>query len=136
MRPLCVKIVAAFVTITAEGNELTHGTAWQGKAFKARAAAPLLLPESASLASSLMSRYRLQQQLEGKDSDDITSFLQRSFQRVILLADTFPEFFILKYEDYVDANLDALADFLGFSVKPAEVADKFKCVARTKPYGD
>ncbi len=85
---------------------------------------------------SLMSLYRLQQQLEGKDPDELKGFMQRSFQRVILLADTFPEFFVLNYEDFVDAKLDALSGFLGFGVEPAEVAAQYSRVARTKSYGD
>jgi len=63
--------------------------------------------------------------------------LSKPLDKVIDFQKTHKDFFILKYEDFVDDKLPDLENYLGFKLTgTSKVPESFKRVERTKDYGD
>ncbi|MGF1493223.1 MAG: tetratricopeptide repeat protein [Microcoleaceae cyanobacterium] len=68
----------------------------------------------------------------------ITRGFQAQYQDIARLAVSDSDFFVLRYEDFIDGNLAALGQYLNLEFIPlnVEVPEKYQRVSRTKNYDD
>ena len=69
---------------------------------------------------------------------NIINGFKRQYQEMIKLASSDLDFFVLKYEDFIDGNLKDLDEYLGIEMSQAEVEvpSEYQRVNRTKGYDD
>ena len=68
----------------------------------------------------------------------VPNFLKKNYESLIHVLERFGDnFFKLRYEDFIDENIDSLNEYLGFKIDHnAEVSEKFKRVSRSRKYGN
>jgi tetratricopeptide (TPR) repeat protein len=74
-------------------------------------------------------------QINGRN---IINGFKRQYQDMIKLTSSDLDFFVLKYEDFIDSNLQALSEYLNIKMNQAEVEvpQQYQRVNRTKGYDD
>jgi hypothetical protein len=96
----------------------------------------LRLKEEDSKAVSVQEIWRLQNKLSNKKCASFNRYAA-TFSLQLEFCDQHPDYFVVKYEDFVSEQLGPLGEYLGFPLKGNSEPDKeFKRVVRTKATGD
>lgn len=99
----------------------------------------LVKKENKSDSLSVLELFKLREKLDGKDSSNnsIKKYITNLITEELKFHKKHPDYFIIKYEDFIDGKLDNLEKYLGFKLKgEAKVEGIYKRVERTKSYGD